>query len=80
MRMAPLTRADALEMIEETKAAELMRGFRGLPEHDPREVAEIIVKAGELMLGQPSVLELDVNPLLLTEKGPIAVDAMAVIA
>jgi acyl-CoA synthetase (NDP forming) len=80
MRIAPLTGADALEMIEETKAAELMRGFRGLPEHDPREVAEIIVKTGELMLGQPSVLELDVNPLLLTEKGPIAVDAMAVIA
>jgi acetate---CoA ligase (ADP-forming) len=79
MRIAPLTEADGLEMIEETKAADLMRGFRGLPVHDPREVAEIIVKVGDLMLGQPSVLELDVNPLLLTEKGPIAVDAMAVI-
>jgi succinyl-CoA synthetase beta subunit len=79
MRIAPLTEADALEMIEATKAAELMRGFRGLPVHDPREVADIIVKIGDLMLGQPSVMELDVNPLLLTEKGPIAVDAMAVI-
>jgi acetate---CoA ligase (ADP-forming) len=79
MRIAPLTEADALEMIEFTKAAALMRGFRGLPIHDPREVAEIIVKIGQLMLGQPSVLELDANPLLLTEKGPIAVAAMAVI-
>jgi acetyltransferase len=79
MRIAPFTEADALEMIEATKAAELMRGFRGLPVHDPREVADIIVKIGDLMLGQPSVMELDVNPLLLTEKGPIAVDAMAVI-
>ncbi|HEY8695812.1 MAG TPA: acetate--CoA ligase family protein, partial [Chloroflexota bacterium] len=79
MRIAPLTEADALEMIEATKAAELMRGFRGLPVHDPREVADVIVKIGDLMVGQPSVLELDVNPLLLTEKGPIAVDAMAVI-
>ncbi|HLG71028.1 MAG TPA: acetate--CoA ligase family protein [Chloroflexota bacterium] len=79
LRVAPLSQADALEMIKETKAAELMRGFRGLPVHDPREVAAVIVKVGQLMLGQPSVLELDVNPLLLTEKGPIAVDAMAVI-
>ncbi|MHB8621317.1 MAG: acetate--CoA ligase family protein, partial [Chloroflexota bacterium] len=80
MRVAPLTEADALEMIQETRAADLMRGFRGLPVHDPREVAELLVKIGDLMLGQPSVQELDVNPLLLTEKGPIAVDAMAVIA
>ena len=80
LRIAPLSEQDALDMIQETKAAELMRGFRGLPVHDPREVAEIIVNIGQLMLGQPSVLELDVNPLLLTEKGPIAVDAMAVIA
>ena len=79
MRIAPLSEADALEMIEETKAAELMRGFRGLPVHDPAEVAAVIVQVGQLMLGQPSVLELDINPLLLTEKGPIAVDAMAVI-
>ena len=80
MRVAPINEAGALEMIEATKAAELMRGFRGLPVHDPREVAEVLVRVGELMLGQPSVLELDVNPLLLTEKGPIAVDAMALIA
>jgi acetate---CoA ligase (ADP-forming) len=80
MRVAPIDEAAALEMIEATKAAELMRGFRGLPVHDPREVAEVLVRVGELMLGQPSVLELDVNPLLLTEKGPIAVDAMALIA
>jgi len=80
LRIAPLAIEDALEMIEETKAAELMRGFRGLPVHDPREVAEVIVKVSDLMLGQPSVQELDINPLLLTEKGPIAVDAMAVIS
>jgi acyl-CoA synthetase (NDP forming) len=79
MRVAPLTTDDALEMIAETRASILMKGFRGLPEHDPGEVAELIVKIGYLMLGQPSVQELDVNPLLLTEKGPIAVDAMAVI-
>jgi acyl-CoA synthetase (NDP forming) len=77
LRVAPLTEADALEMIEETKAADLMRGFHGLPVYEPREVADVLIKVGQLMLGQPSVLEIDLNPLLLTEKGPIVVDAKA---
>ncbi|MBV9120028.1 MAG: acetate--CoA ligase family protein [Chloroflexi bacterium] len=79
LRIAPVSTEDALEMIAETHAAELLKGFRGLPVHDPREIAEIIVAVGHLMLSQPQVQELDINPLLLTEKGPIAVDAMAVI-
>ncbi|GEM_PF-5793935 len=77
LRVAPFDRAEAIEMIEETTAAALMHGFRGLPEHDPAEVADVLVKVGRLMLGQPSVRELEIGPLLLTEKGPIAVSAMA---
>jgi len=79
MRVAPLTKNDAREMIEETKAATLLRGFRGLPVHDLGEIVEIVVKVGELMLGQPSVLEIELDPLLITEQGPVTVDAKAVI-
>ena len=76
VRVAPFSIADALAMIEETKAATLMRGFDGLPFHDPVEVAEILVKLGNLMVRQPTVTEVAVNPLLLTEKGPVVMDAM----
>ena len=78
-RLAPLTEADALAMIGETTVHTLLAGFRGLPFHDPREVAQVLVRVGDLMLGQPSVEELAINPLLLTEKGPIVMDALAVI-
>lgn len=79
VRVAPYSMDDAMAMIEETRSAALMRGFHGLPVHDPVEVAAVLVKVGNLMLGQPTVQELAINPLLLTEKGPIVMDAMAVI-
>jgi hypothetical protein len=79
LRAAPLTQADALEMIEETKAAELLSGFHGLPVHDLGEVAEVIVKVGDLMAGQPTVDQIDLNPLLVTEMGSFVVDAKALI-
>jgi len=78
-RAAPLSMDDALEMVDQTKLADLLRGFRGLPPHDSHEVADVLVKVGWLMLGQPQVQELEIGPLLLTEKGPIAVDAKAAI-
>ncbi|MDE3075916.1 MAG: acetate--CoA ligase family protein, partial [Chloroflexota bacterium] len=79
MRVAPFSQREATEMIEETKAALLMRGFHGLPLHDLNEVADILVNVGRLMLGQPSVRQLEINPLLLTEKGPVVMEAIAVI-
>jgi acetate---CoA ligase (ADP-forming) len=79
-RVAPLTEDDALEMIQETKAQALLGGFHGLPVHDPRELAEVIVRIGDLMVGQPSVQEIKAEPLLVTEKGPFVVGASAVIA
>ena len=80
MRVAPLTHAQAVRMIEETKAAALLRGFRGLPAHDLEPIANVLVQLGALMLGQPSVRELQLDPLLVTEKGPVVVDAKASIS
>ncbi|MBV8085040.1 MAG: acetate--CoA ligase family protein [Chloroflexi bacterium] len=79
VRPAPLSIEDALEMIAETKLGELLTGFRGLPPHEPREVAEVVVNAGWLMVGQPQVRELEIGPLLLTEQGPVAVGSRAAI-
>ncbi|MDE3074098.1 MAG: acetate--CoA ligase family protein [Chloroflexota bacterium] len=79
MRIAPFSTREAVEMIEETKAAQLLRGFHGLPVHDLAEIGDVLVRVGQLMLGQPTVQQLEINPLLVTEKGPIVTEAIAVI-
>lgn len=79
LRIAPFVAVEALQMIEETKASALLRGFRGLPVHELEPIADVLVRVGDLMLGQPTVLELSLDPLLITEKGPVVVDAKAVI-
>jgi acyl-CoA synthetase (NDP forming) len=59
--------------------ATLLKGFRGLPAHELQPIADVIVRLGDLMLGQPSVQRLELDPLLVTDKGPVVVDAKAAI-
>jgi acetyltransferase len=76
-RVAPLTRFDAEEMIEEVKASRLLEGVRGAPQADREALIEAILAISRLMAENPRVVELDVNPLLVLEKGAVAVDARA---
>lgn len=72
MRVVPFHRTDAARMIGEIRAAPLLRGFR---EHPPRDVAaieDIIVRLGELAAEVESV---DLNPVIVYEKGVLVVDA-----
>ena len=79
-RVAPLTRFDAQEMIDEVKASRLLEGARGAPPADREGLIEAILSISRLMATNPHVVELDVNPLLVLEEGAVAVDARAVIA
>lgn len=76
-RVAPLTFADAMDMIEETKGSKLLHGFRGLPKDIPA-VAETLVKLSQMMVKE-DVAEMDINPLIVREKGCVAVDARIVL-
>ncbi len=75
----PLSRQEALEMVEELKAQRLLTGFRGLPPVDKEELARILAMLGRLAVDFPKIGELDVNPLFCTANGIIAVDALVVL-
>ena len=68
-RIAPLSKADALEMIHEIKASKLLMGARGRKPADIDHLAEIIVKLSHLALDNPNINELDINPLIILEQG-----------
>ncbi len=78
-RLAPLTRADAEEMVAEVHGSRLLRGLRGRPPADVEAVIEALVNLSRLLVECPEVVEIDINPLLVFEQGVAAVDGRAVV-
>ncbi len=79
LRLAPITRADAEEMIFEVKGANLLRGVRGERPSDLSALVENLLRVSRLMLDFPEIEGIDINPLIVLEKGAIAVDARIMI-
>jgi len=76
-RLCPLTRAEALEMIEELRMAPLLKGVRGQPPVSLDALAEAICRFARLAVDAANVQELEINPLVAGVDGVIAVDARA---
>jgi acetyltransferase len=77
---APLTMEDALALIGRLRGQKIFAGFRGEPPVNREELAAILVAVGDIGLHYPRIQEIDVNPLILEEKGiMIAVDATIVL-
>ena len=81
-RLCPLTKLEAKEMIEETKAYILLRGVRGESPSDIDSVVDIILKVSQIMSQFEEIVEMEINPLFVYEekKGCVAVDIKMVIA
>ena len=78
-RVAPITKLEALEMIDDIKARSILRAFRGMPAADRDQLAELLVKVGTMGLDQINIKEIDINPVILSEGKPVAVDALIVL-
>ena len=72
IRVCPVEKKDALEMIEEVKFSKVFKGFRGEPPVDKERVADIILKVSKIM--GTGIKELDINPLIVSSKICKAVD------
>ena len=80
-RLAPLTRDDAFEMIEEVKGYSVLTGVRGKPPADTEALADILQKVGQLAVEVPEIAEMDLNPVFVFDKGKgaVAVDARIIL-
>jgi acetate---CoA ligase (ADP-forming) len=68
-RVAPFGRQDAEQMLDEIRAYELLRGVRGRPPVDREALVEILLRIGQLVTNFPEIVELDINPLMVYERG-----------
>ncbi|MEE9514713.1 MAG: acetate--CoA ligase family protein [Candidatus Brocadiales bacterium] len=80
-RIAPVTRADASEMVKEIRSYPLLRGVRGEGALDIDAAVEGIQRISQLVTDFPEILELDINPLVVLPHGSgvVALDARAAI-
>jgi len=77
-RICPITEKDAQEMIDELKAKQILYGFRGDKGVDIKLLKKILVKASKIPLKHKDITELDINPLIMTDKIGKVVDARIV--
>jgi acetate---CoA ligase (ADP-forming) len=74
-RIAPLTDVDANELVLGGKAGELVRGFRGKPAADEQALTDLLHRLSRLGEDLREVAELDLNPVIASPEGCVAVDA-----
>jgi len=78
-RLLPLTRRDALDMIGEIQAQPLLDGARNRPVLDRGELAEVLLRISDLVQATDDIAELDLNPLVITTGGLVAIDARVIV-
>ena len=72
--LAPVTEEEAVRMIEGLRGFPLLCGYRGRPPVSIEELADVITSVSRLIATYPDVSEIDLNPVIATESGAVAVD------
>lgn len=73
--LAPLTIAEATDMIGRLRSFGLFKGLRGKPPVDIQKFAEIIARLSTILRYCTEIAEMDMNPLIASKKGIVVVDA-----
>ena len=83
-RICPITRLDAAEMLDELKGVALLDGARGRARASREAIIDVLLKIGGenglLMQHADDFKEADINPLIVSANGAVAVDARFVLA
>jgi acyl-CoA synthetase (NDP forming) len=79
-RVAPIEKYDALQMMDEIRAKDILGPFRGSEPVDREVLAEALIAVGNIGMEFPNVSEIDINPVIISGSVPVAVDALVVLA
>jgi acetyltransferase len=80
LSLLPLDAVLAHQLIEQTRVARLLKGYRDRPPVNMDALIETLLRVSQLIVRHPEIRELDINPLLVDDKGVIALDARLRIA
>jgi len=77
--LPPLNMALALRMIEDTKIYRLIKGYRGMPGADVTAIQFLLYKFAYLVMDFPQILDIDINPFAVDERGGVVLDAKVIL-
>ncbi|MGV8056503.1 MAG: acetate--CoA ligase family protein [Smithellaceae bacterium] len=78
-RSAPLSLAEADEMLHDIRSSKILAEFRGMPAVDVAALADILQKLGFISILHPEIAEMDLNPLIVNGSQPVVADALMVV-
>ena len=80
MRLAPVNESTANEMIDQLRGARILGPFRGMKAVDRQAVTQCLLKISQLMHHLPEIVEMDINPMILSDDGNVgmALDARVI--
>ena len=80
VRLAPVGRREAADMVHSLSTFPLLDGYRGARPGDVAALEDLVTRLGALAAAHPEVVELDCNPVMVLERGAVVVDARVRVA
>ncbi|HWS16642.1 MAG TPA: bifunctional acetate--CoA ligase family protein/GNAT family N-acetyltransferase, partial [Candidatus Elarobacter sp.] len=77
--LPPLTTTLARRMMENTRILQALKGVRGHRPVDLEKLEELLVRFSELVVENPRIADIEINPLLASEQGFMALDARVIL-
>ena len=74
-RILPLTDADAHRLVRSLRSSPLLFGYRGSPPCDVAALEDLLLRVSRLVEDLPEIDEMDLNPVIVSERGVQVVDA-----
>ena len=78
-RILPIEERDAEEMINEIKGSKILKGARGEGPKDIKAIKKLLMKISQLVMENPEIKEIDLNPVFVFDKGLQVVDARMIL-
>jgi len=78
--LPPLNNRLATDLINRTRVSKMLGEFRNMPAVDTTQLIDVLLSVSSVACELPSVQEMDINPLIIDDKGIVAVDARIMVA
>jgi acyl-CoA synthetase (NDP forming) len=78
-RVLPISHTEARKIIEETKSYPILDGVRGTPPLDKKSLRKLLMLCSDIVESYPDIEEMDLNPVIVHEKGVSVVDARIIL-
>jgi len=78
-KLSPLTRTEAQEMIRSLKGYKILAGTRGSEGVDEEALCDMLLRISQMLTENPHIKELDLNPVIASPSGAVAVDARVIL-